>query len=82
MKLSAEITLYPLQDDYLPIIKSTIEKLHSFNGISVETFPTATILVGDYSDVMAAVNTSMLWSYEQYGKCVFIVKFLPGYEAR
>ena len=82
MILSAEITLYPLQDNYLPIIKATIEKLNSFRDISVSTVPTATILVGDYDLLMDAIKQTIEWSYNTYGKCVFVAKFLPGYEAR
>lgn len=81
MKLSVELTLYPLQDDYLPIIKSCIEKINSFEGISVNTVPTATIVVGEYSTVMSMLNELIAWSFEQHGKCVFVAKFLPGYEA-
>ena len=81
MKLSAELTLYPLQDDYLPAIHDTIEKLNSYAGITVNTFPTATILVGDYVAVMSAINDVVAWSYTTFGKCIFITKFIPDYEA-
>lgn len=82
MILSAEITLYPLQDNYLPIIKATIEKLNSFPDICVSTVPTATILIGDYDLLMDAIKETIKWSYNEYGKCVFVTKYLPGYEAR
>jgi uncharacterized protein YqgV (UPF0045/DUF77 family) len=82
MKLSVEITLYPLQDDYLPTIKACIDKINSFAGLDVNTVPTATIVVGEYADVMAMLNEVVAWSFETYGKCVFVAKFLPGYEAR
>lgn len=79
MKLSAELTLYPLQNDYLPAIKATIEKLNTFADIRVQTFPTATVVMGDYDAVMALVKSIVAWSYENFGKCVFVVKFLPDY---
>lgn len=82
MKLSVELTLYPLQEDYLPIIKQTIAKLNSFEELEVSTFPTATILIGEYEKVMAALNETIAWSYNSFGKCVFVAKFLPGYEAK
>ncbi len=82
MQLSVEITLYPLQDDYLPIIKACIDKINSFDGLNVNTVPTATIVIGEYQKVMAMLNEVIAWSYEQYGKCVFVTKFLPGYEAK
>ncbi|WP_075187078.1 YkoF family thiamine/hydroxymethylpyrimidine-binding protein [Teredinibacter haidensis] len=82
MKLSVELTLYPLQDEYLNIIKQTIDKLNTYSDIDISTFPTATILIGDYDKVMAVVNEVVAWSFNNFGKCVFVAKFLPGYEAR
>jgi len=82
MKLSAELTLYPLQDNYLPIIKSCIEKIHSYDNLDINTVPTATIVVGEYQDVMTMINEVVAWSYSEFGKCVFVAKFLPGYEAK
>lgn len=81
MQLSVELTLYPLQDDYLDIIRDTVARLNACEGVKVKTFPTATIVVGDYDRVMDIVRDTVRWSYEQYGKCVFIAKMLPGYEA-
>lgn len=81
MKLSAELTLYPLQDYYLDIIKATIDKINSYPDVEVSTVPTATIIVGEYQDVMTVINEVVAWSFETYGKCVFIAKFLPGYNA-
>ncbi len=81
MLLSAELTLYPLKDDYLAAIKDTIAKLNTFEGIKVQTFPTATIVMGDYDKVMSLINDIVKWSYETHGRCVFLVKFLPEYNA-
>tara|TARA_B100000508_G_C11285874_1_gene192821 strand:- start:264 stop:515 length:252 start_codon:yes stop_codon:yes gene_type:complete len=81
MLLSAELTLYPLKDDYLEAIKDTIAKLNTFEGIKVQTFPSATIVMGEYDSVMNLINTIVKWSYETHGRCVFLVKFLPEYEA-
>jgi len=81
MILSVELTLYPLQDAYLPAIQTTIEHLNSFAGVKVETFPTATILMGDYDVVMDAIKDTVAWSYSEFGRCVFIAKFLPEYQA-
>lgn len=81
MQLSAEITLYPLQEEYLTAIKATIEKINTFSDLKIKTFPTATIVMGEYQKVMSAIQETVRWSYENYGKCVFIVKYLPDYEA-
>ena len=81
MNLSAELTMYPLQDNYLPPIQAIVERLNQTPELKVQTFPTATILVGDYDKVMAAIADAMRWSCEEYGKAVFVAKFLPDYQA-
>ncbi len=83
MKLSVELSYYPLQQqDHITAILMVIEKINSCDGLQVNTFPTATIVIGDYSDVMAMLNTVVAWSYEQFGRSVFVAKFLPDYEAK
>ena len=79
MKLTAEISMYPLQDDYIPPIRAVIEKLNSSTDIEVNTFATATILSGDFDTVMAAIKDTLAWSQAQHGRAVFVTKFIPGY---
>lgn len=81
MILSAEITMYPLQDDYIPAIDKIIAKLNSYTGLKVQTVPTATIIMGDYDLVMDTLKDALRWSVEECGKAVFVTKFLPDYEA-
>lgn len=80
MKLTAEITLYPLQDDYLTIIRGCITKINTYEGLRVETFPTATMVHGEYAKVMAMINELVEWTYNEYGRSVFVVKFIPAHE--
>ena len=80
MILTAEITMYPFKEDYIPPIQAIIKKLNSYPHLKVKTFPTATILVAEYAQVMNAISDTMRWSYEEYGRAVFIVKFIPDLE--
>lgn len=81
LMLSVEITMYPLQDNYLPKITAFIDQLAATTDIKRETFPTCTVLTGDHDDVMSLLSTMLKWSHETLGKAVFVAKFLPGYEA-
>lgn len=81
MQLSAEITLYPLQDDYLPVIKAFLARLNDMPGITLSTFPTCTVLSGEFDQVHGTLGDMMRWSQATLGKCVFVVKYLPGYTA-
>lgn len=78
MKLSAEISMYPFKEDYLPPIQKYIDKLNQYPELSIATFPTSTVISGDYQKVMSAIEESILWSYQNFGRAVFVTKFIPG----
>ncbi len=80
MQATIEISMYPLTDDYIPLIDAVIEKLNSFDVLKVETFTTATTLVGDYDTAMTAIKETIAWSYDQFGTAVFAAKIIPGYD--
>jgi uncharacterized protein YqgV (UPF0045/DUF77 family) len=81
MKLTAEITMYPLCENYRPKIAAFIEKLAESSDIKRETFPTCTVLTGEIGELMALLGAMMEWSHETLGRSVYVVKFLPDYEA-
>ena len=81
MKLSAEITMYPLQDKYLPIIEDFIDHLKIYKDITLEVFPTCTVIMGNFDVVMEVVSSSIKWSANNRDKAVFVAKFLQNYEA-
>jgi len=72
--------MYPLQHEFVVPIKSVINKLNSYKDLQVNTFITATTLVGDYDIVMNAIKETLAWSYEEHGTAVFVTKLIPGYE--
>ncbi len=80
MKLTVEISMYPLQDNYIPPIDGIIERLNSYPELKVKTTPTCTQLVGDYDRVMEILAIEIRQSYQMYGKAAYVTKFLPDYE--
>jgi uncharacterized protein YqgV (UPF0045/DUF77 family) len=80
MKLTAEISMYPLREEFIPPIDAVIAKLNSFTEMQVNTFATATTLIGDYDYVMAAIKETLAWSYDEFGTAVFVTKLIPGYD--
>lgn len=81
MNLSVEISLYPNREDFIPPIKAFIERLNRYENIKIQTFPTATIIMGEYDTVMDILKTEMKHHREQFGMGIFVTKFIPGYEA-
>ena len=81
MILTAEISLYPNNQDFIPPIDIFIARLNSYDGVKVQTFPTATIVQGEYDLVMDILKAEMKPHREQNGMGIFVTKFIPGYEA-
>lgn len=82
MKLTIDISKYPLADEYISPIKDFIEKLNkalsAHKDVKIITNSLSTQVFGDYDAVMQALNDCIKWSFATYGKVVFVVKFLHG----
>ncbi len=78
MKTAVEISLYPLQDDYLNIIKWFIERLRHYPEFERQTNGMSTQLQGEHAELMAMLSTEMEAAYAQWGRSIFVCKFIPG----
>lgn len=78
MKLTAEIRMYPLHDNYLEPIRWFISRLDSYPQIVRRTNAMATQVQGDYAELMAMLATEMQAAHEKFGKAVFVCKFIGG----
>jgi len=76
MELSVEISKYPLADDYIPAIKDFIGRLSAIEGLSVVGNTMSTQVFGDYDLVMGSLTEEIRRSYEQFGKAIFVCKFI------
>ena len=76
LQLSVEISKYPLSEDYIPAIKDFIERLQATEGLSVVGNTMSTQVFGDYDLVMDTLKNEMRRSYEQFGKAIFVCKFI------
>ena len=78
MKLTAELSLYPLQEDYIPVIRNFIEAASRHSGIRLKTNAMSTQVSGDWDEVFALVSAELQASFECFGKQVLVCKFIPG----
>ncbi len=76
MKISLELSLYPLDSDFLSMIKDIVEKLNAAKTVSVITNTMSTQVFGEFDDVTKLLNDTVRYSFETYGKQVFVAKFL------
>lgn len=77
MKLTAELSLYPVQENYIAVIQAFIDTLREQPDLQVVTNAMSTQVCGDYAKVFAAVSETLAASTRQFGKQVLVVKFIP-----
>ncbi len=78
MHVTAELSLYPLQEDYIPVIKRFIERLAETGDLTLVTNPMSTQISGEAEQVFNLVRESLSASHTQFGKQVLVCKFIPG----
>ncbi len=78
MKLTAELSLYPLQDDYIPLIQAFIAACREHDELTLVTNAMSTQVCGDYERVFAVVSAALRDSAERFGRQVLVCKFIPG----
>ena len=80
MQITLELSMYPFKEDYKTHIKAFIEELNKRSNLVITTFPTSTLIHGEYNHVMDTLKEMIAWSYDTHGRQVFVAKFIPGHE--
>jgi uncharacterized protein YqgV (UPF0045/DUF77 family) len=75
MIATAEISLYPLHENYEEVIIEYILKLKEYNGLRVETNGMSTQVFGEYDTLMAAIAAESKTVFES-GKAVLLIKLI------
>ena len=80
-EITIDISMYPLREEYIAPIDRFIELVNGDGALKVVTTPTSTIVQGPSLIAMAAVQSALLQCYEEFGRAVFVVKYIPDYRA-
>jgi uncharacterized protein YqgV (UPF0045/DUF77 family) len=78
MRVTVEVSMYPLAADYLRGIMNFIEALNSHPELEVHTNPTSTQVFGEYSTVMGLLSREMQRAHESGEQAAFVMKVLGG----
>lgn len=78
MKLSVEISMYPLKEAFIPAIQDFIDRLNTHPALEVLTNTMSTQVFGDYDVVMDVLKKEIRLSYQQFGRAIFVCKFIDG----
>ena len=76
MKIAVDISLYPLEADFIPPIKDVIARLNAHERIEVWTNAMSTQVMGEFDEVMDALRQEIGATFKQLPKAVFAIKIL------
>ncbi|MCF6299348.1 MAG: hypothetical protein L3J01_05660 [Thiomicrorhabdus sp.] len=76
MKISIDISMYPLQEAYCQPIIDFIERVEQLPNITIQRNAMSTQLFGDYRPVMDALDSEILKVLETIPETVFVIKLI------
>ncbi len=76
MRIAVDVSLYPLDADFIPPIQDVIDRLNRHEGIEVVTNTMSTQLRGEFDVVMQALQAEIRETFDQLPKAVFAIKIL------
>jgi uncharacterized protein YqgV (UPF0045/DUF77 family) len=76
MEIGVEISLYPLNAQFIPPIQDFIERLNLGARLKVVTNSMSTQVFGEYDDVFGVLVREIRTTFENNAKAVFVMKVL------
>jgi len=77
MRITVDISMYPLTEEYVGPIKQFIEAINSNPNIEVITNKVSTQLRGEHSEIMPLLTNEMINVFEQI-RASFVIKVIKG----
>ena len=81
MKLTAELSVYPLREDFKNVVEAFISELLKHEDIVAVTNSMSTQISGEDTAVFTAIEKALRASYQHFGHQVLVVKFIPEHFA-
>jgi uncharacterized protein YqgV (UPF0045/DUF77 family) len=81
VKLSAELSVYPLREDFKVAVLGFIDELLKGQDVVAVTNSMSTQISGEDDAVFSAIQHALRASYSQFGRQVLVAKFIPEHFA-
>jgi uncharacterized protein YqgV (UPF0045/DUF77 family) len=78
MRATLEVSLYPLNNNYLTIIQAFIDRMQTYEALQLEVNSSSTRISGELSVLISAYEMEISRIWELYGQSVFVTKWLMG----
>ena len=76
MEIGVEISLYPLNAQFIPPIQDFIDRLNADGRFKVLTNSLSTQVFGRYTDIFEALVRELRVTFENNDKAVFVMKVI------
>ena len=77
MNISAELTLLPLKNDYIPVIKKFIKSLRNSKLIVIEN-PLSTQVYGEYDIILNLLQSEIKKTFNENESIMILLKLVKG----
>ena len=77
MKITVELSLYPLRENYTEVIIEFIKSLKNTDSIQVHSTAMSTYVTGDYDDVMKTLQVELKKIYTIVPDSATVIKIIP-----
>ena len=81
MKLTADLSVYPLREDYKVAVLGFIDELLQDQQVVAVTNSMSTQVSGEDEAVFKAIQAALKVSYERFGRQVLVAKCIPEHFA-
>lgn len=78
MKISVDLSLYPLNEGYVEPIRAFIRSLENCEDLTIRKNRLSTQVFGEYDTVMNAIQQCMKTTFEQEGTFAMVAKILSS----
>ncbi len=78
MQVSVDISLYPLQEEFIPVVIDFIHRVQLHEGIEVTRGTLSTQLFGESTHVLTVLAQELEHSVAAWGKSVLVAKIIAG----
>ena len=59
MTVTIEISLFPLDKNYSPVIRNFIDRLNTYRSIRTTVQPASTLIVGEFDEIMDIIHLEL-----------------------
>ena len=81
MQVTIDVSMYPNKEDFIPPIRGFIKTINTYSNLKITTFPTSTVVQGEYHHAMNSVKETILVCQQEFNNAVYVMKVIPNYKA-